>query len=685
MRMLKKAFSTVACMDLACENIIDACLKHNIKGIEIRLGDDGSVCGKTTSEGITEIKKAVADSDLVITDLGSSVCFRDYNADTIEKAKSIVDIAAELETKAVRIFLGYFAAMVNPDKPEPDYDGIVKSIKELCDYADEKKIEIWIETHNEFATGKVLKKLLADVNRANAKIIWDIIHPIEDGEDLEETWEAVGKDIAHIHIKDGFDRKDPLWHDYQYCILGEGALPLYSLFDLLESIDYQGYVSLEWEREWRDELKSLPGDLDFIFEMYNKCIDGYETNKIAAFGSGWCVFDARTGVVENSICVSKHKAYGDLVIPDNESWAKVYQYTTGIKENGSYSISVPYELSGAESRLAAYGLISLSDAEGNVKRRLYLKRDIAGNLNLNLTSENEVSLKLELGLKVPGRVKWYRPALNEIEKIPERKVKIASVHIMPLNGVPYEENLKRVEKAFDNAASKGADILAFGETVGDRGTSLGKYERFETIDGTFCNLMKKKAIQHQCYVFFTFHEVMEDGTRHNTAILLDRRGEIVGVYRKTHLALGEYEGGMSPGNEYPVFDTEFGRIGMLVCWDAYFPEAARAMTFKGAEILFISTAGNPTFRHVARAMENGVYVVVSCVAANGDVGIHPTKIINPCGEILAHTNVDLDCAYAEIDLNKKDYLFWLSVGGSDTVPNGVYMNEYRDDMYKKIK
>lgn len=65
---------------------------------------------------------------------------------------------------------------------------------------------------------------------------------------------------------------------------------------------------------------------------------------------------------------------------------------------------------------------------------------------------------------------------------------------------------------------------------------------------------------------------------------------------------------MVAGDKYEVFDTELGKIGMLICWDSYFPETARAMALRGAEIILISTAGNPTHRHFARAKENGVYV-----------------------------------------------------------------------------
>ena len=101
---------------------------------------------------------------------------------------------------------------------------------------------------------------------------------------------------------------------------------------------------------------------------------------------------------------------------------------------------------------------------------------------------------------------------------------------------------------------------------------------------------------------------------------------------------------------------------------------------QGAEILFVSTAGNPTYRHIARAKENGVYVAVACAGQQDDSGRHPTKIISPSGRILSHTDEDGGLAFAEIDLNKNDYIYWLSVGDANTNPREVYSNEYRDDI-----
>lgn len=273
--MFHKGFSTVACMDLDDRSVIAACKAYDMTGVEVRLGDNGSVFGLTDKNDLQKIKAQFDKNKIVITDLGSSACFAGYDEGVMQTAKHAVDRAAVLQCRAIRVFLGYFAVHVNPDKPEPDYGGIVRALKELCDDARSKNVEVWVETHNEFATGKVLKPLLEDVNKENLKIIWDVIHPIEDGETVEETWAQIGKSIAHVHIKDGVNRHDPMWHDFQYTRLGEGELPLYRIFDLLQRNGYDGYLSLEWETAWRPELKALSLSFDDVLCGYNEFLENY--------------------------------------------------------------------------------------------------------------------------------------------------------------------------------------------------------------------------------------------------------------------------------------------------------------------------------------------------------------------------------------------------------------------------
>ena len=98
---------------------------------------------------------------------------------------------------------------------------------------------------------------------------------------------------------------------------------------------------------------------------------------------------------------------------------------------------------------------------------------------------------------------------------------------------------------------------------------------------------------------------------YNTAILLDRSGRLAGKYRKVSLPREEIEGGVSPGNALPIFETDFGKIGMMICWDVAFPEPARMLAMKGAEVILMPIWGGNLTLAKARAIENQVHLVTS--------------------------------------------------------------------------
>ncbi|MBR4173297.1 MAG: sugar phosphate isomerase/epimerase [Clostridia bacterium] len=248
--MPKLAFSTLPCMEYDADGLKKLCEKYGFSGVEVRTKNNGSfVCG----------------DGLFVTDVGSSFCIKGYDKELLSDIKALTDEIGKQNIPAMRVFLGNFCQRYDAPRVELDYDGIVKMLKEMSDNAN---CEIWIETHNEFATGKVLKKLLSDIDRENVKIIWDIIHPIEDGETPEETIAYLGDKIAHIHIKDGKKRTDPIWHDYEYTPIGEGELPIKKIVDLLTKNGYDGFFSLEWESLWRKELKDLGWSVDEILQKY---------------------------------------------------------------------------------------------------------------------------------------------------------------------------------------------------------------------------------------------------------------------------------------------------------------------------------------------------------------------------------------------------------------------------------
>jgi len=139
---------------------------------------------------------------------------------------------------------------------------------------------------------------------------------------------------------------------------------------------------------------------------------------------------------------------------------------------------------------------------------------------------------------------------------------------------------------------------------------------------------------------------------YNTSVLLDRSGNLVGKYRKVYIPREEIEGGVTPGSDYPVFDTDFGRIGMMICWDIQYTDPARALALAGAELLLIPIAGGNQTLGKARAIENRVFIASSGYS-------YPTMIVDPDGEIVAAAPQRATAAVATIDLNRRYADKWL--------------------------
>jgi predicted amidohydrolase len=231
-----------------------------------------------------------------------------------------------------------------------------------------------------------------------------------------------------------------------------------------------------------------------------------------------------------------------------------------------------------------------------------------------------------------------------------------------------DKTISIVSNWIEKAANKSADVVVFPELALSAGYFLG--ERYHTVaepvPGHATDAIAKKARECNVYVIAGIAERSPSGALYDSAVAFDRHGELFAVYRKTHI-FKPTESIFQAGDELPVFDTDFGKIGILICYDLEFPEPARVLALKGSQIIFHLVADWPqgvpgwlpervfdvSFR--ARALENRL-PIASCNRVGEDPDLHSyfyglSRIIGPQGEIMAAADQGEKLIMAAVDFD----------------------------------
>ncbi|SHO44781.1 N-carbamoylputrescine amidase [Anaerocolumna xylanovorans] len=177
-----------------------------------------------------------------------------------------------------------------------------------------------------------------------------------------------------------------------------------------------------------------------------------------------------------------------------------------------------------------------------------------------------------------------------------RKVTVAATQMSCFDNI--EKNIEKADKLVREAAAKGADIILLQElfeTPYFCQKEKPEYYEYaaEIADNKAVAHFSKLAAELNVVLPISFYEKC-NYARYNSLAMIDADGKVLGVYRKSHIPDGpgyEEKYYFNPGDTgFQVFKTKFGKIGAGICWDQWFPEAARCMVLKGAEILFYPTA-----------------------------------------------------------------------------------------------
>jgi N-carbamoylputrescine amidase len=253
-------------------------------------------------------------------------------------------------------------------------------------------------------------------------------------------------------------------------------------------------------------------------------------------------------------------------------------------------------------------------------------------------------------------------------------------------GPKPEENLKRTVKAAEDAAKKGAQIICTQELFRSyyfcQNEDHENFKLAETIPGPSTDALSKVAKKHNVVIIASLFEKRAAGVYHNTAAMIDSDGTLLGIYRKMHIPddpLFYEKFYFTPGDlGFIAWKTRKAKIGTLVCWDQWYPEAARLTAMQGAEILFYPTAigwhpsekakygedHHSSWETIQRshAVANGCYVaVVNRIGLERPIGGDGIEfwgqsfVANPSGRILQKASVDKEeTLIVPVDLDKVD-------------------------------
>lgn len=255
------------------------------------------------------------------------------------------------------------------------------------------------------------------------------------------------------------------------------------------------------------------------------------------------------------------------------------------------------------------------------------------------------------------------------------------------------ENLAHANDLVRDATSTGADLVILPEMFCCEYQDKAFLSNSEPAGGMIWQMLSRAAMENKVWLIGGSFPEAEGERTYNTSFVFDRSGNQSAFHRKMHLFDIDVKGGQyfresdtfSTGNEVTTFDTEFGRLGLCVCFDIRFPELSRLMAMEGARALICPASFNMTtgpahwelmFR--ARAVENQVFTI-GCASARDERGPYisyaNSMVVSPWGEVIARAGAEETILYVDMDLSLVD----------KTRAELPLLSARREDVYRLVK
>ena len=252
---MKMSFSSLACPAWTLPQVIEIAVSSGYDGIELRfLEGEDSLWKLPAFQGaaLAASKRMISDNGLAVACVGTSCRFhspdRSERARWIDEGKRMAELAAALDSPGTRVF---------GDKIQPGADRdstrnwIAEGIRCLANQIKDAGVEVWLETHGDFASSQETMRIVEQAVCPNLGVVWDPANCFTDGKEYPlDAPDAFGTALRHVHLKD-LKSNNGRWEP---ALTGAGKFPLREILAKLSVIGYDRFVSFEWEKKWRPEL-----------------------------------------------------------------------------------------------------------------------------------------------------------------------------------------------------------------------------------------------------------------------------------------------------------------------------------------------------------------------------------------------------------------------------------------------
>ncbi|MCL2106103.1 MAG: AMP-binding protein [Oscillospiraceae bacterium] len=241
---MKLAFSTLGCPELSWQDMTTMAKDFGFHGIELRGYED-----TPAAELLAALSRLrTGRLEIACVSAAESLQYAGKRGEALEKARQSIRLAAQLGAAYVRVLADQGAQPLGP----VDDAAVAEAIRSLLPLAQELGVTLLVETNGAFADTRRLANLLSELSSDSVGALWDLHHPCRfAGETPAQTVGNLGAYIKYVHCKDSVEENGAV----SYRMMGEGDLPIEKCLQALRSINYEGYLSLEWVKSYTPELE----------------------------------------------------------------------------------------------------------------------------------------------------------------------------------------------------------------------------------------------------------------------------------------------------------------------------------------------------------------------------------------------------------------------------------------------